>query len=164
MLPDGPAPAIPFHVGEHALAVPGKPSQAPISAGSLTATGLPTGCQIVLQGDTELWRRCDGLMVTAFSPDGRYLAAWHTATGGEFESAYIMDARTGRRVTDTAAASPTTFPAMTSGAMAWEDPSHLLNAFRDGLTRDRETVRLGVDGRLTLTTSASPTTGPHSRF
>lgn len=122
--------------------------------GDLVAARSRDGCQVVLVAQAELWRRCDGFTAAAFSPDGRHLAAWHSATGGEHESAYVLDARTGHRVTDTAAGSPDSFQALPSGALAWEDSRHLLIAFHDGRSGDSAAVRLRLDGRLARATKA----------
>jgi hypothetical protein len=120
----------------------------------LVAGRLRDGCQLVIQGRAELWRRCVGFKLAAFSPDGRYVATWHTETGGEFESAYVLDARTGQRVTDTTVGSPTSFHGMPSGAIAWEDNAHVLISFDDGTSDDWEVLRLGLDGRLERATDA----------
>ena len=128
--------------------------RATAARGELIAGQLRNGCQVVLQARAPLWRRCDGFRLAPFSPDRRYLAAWHTETGGEFESAYILDARTGHRVTDTTVGAPTTFHGMPSGAMAWEDSRHLLMAFDDSRSGDWEVLRLGLDGRLARTSGA----------
>ncbi|MCW2791506.1 MAG: hypothetical protein JWO76_604 [Nocardioides sp.] len=132
--------------------------------GHLVAGQLQHGCQVVLRDEAELWRRCDGFKLAGFSPDGRYLAAWHTATGGEFESAYVLDARTGRVVTSTSVGRPTAFHALPSGAIAWEDSRHLLLAFVDSRSVDWELLRLGLDGRIARTTGAVRAPRPESAF
>jgi hypothetical protein len=137
----------------------GHPQRLPLylgdaAAGTLVAGRLSDGCLVVLDGTTRLWRRCDGLRAAEFSPGGRYLAAWHTATGGEFESAYVLDARTGHTVTTTTDTAPRAFHGMPSGSVAWEDDQHLLLAFDDALSDDWEVLRLGLAGRLTRATGA----------
>lgn len=41
--------------------------------------------------------------------------------------------------------------------MAWEDPHHLLIAFKDGEAGDSEVIRLSIKGRLTTATDAIKT-------
>ncbi len=145
--------------GAWVTGVRGAPRRLPLSSaaaatGELVAGRLRNGCAGVLRGRAELWRRCDGFRLAAFSPDGRYVAAWHTETGGEFESAYVLDARTGRRVTDTSVGSPDSFHGLPSGAIAWEDDRHVLLAYDDGASGDWEVLRLGLGGRLERATGA----------
>jgi hypothetical protein len=124
------------------------------ASGELVAGQLQNGCQVVQDLDTgsELWHTCGGYRIAAFSPDGRYVAAWHTATGGEFESVYVFDARTGRPVTNTTVDAPVGFRGLPSGDVAWEDDSHLLVTYvADG---DWAGVRLGLDGHLERATDA----------
>jgi hypothetical protein len=110
------------------------------------------GCQAVWNSDHRLWRRCGGFKLDAFSPDGRYLAAWHTETGGEFEAVYILDARTGTVVTSTAADAPASFHGLPAESLAWEDTAHLLVSFRVG--REEEILRMDLHGHLHRTTGA----------
>lgn len=127
------------------------------ASGDLVSGQLRNGCQVVwaLRTSTELWHTCAGYRIAGFSPDGHYVAAWHTATGGEFESVVIFDARTGARVTDSTADAPADFHGLPSGDVAWEDDNHLLIAFiADG---DWETLRLALDGHLERATNALQT-------
>lgn len=127
------------------------------AAGNLIAGRNGHGCSVVVRHDTILWRRCGGFKPVVFSPDGRYLAAFHTATGGEFETVVILDAQTGRRVTDSNEGRPSSFHGMPGISLAWEDSRHLLTVFLDRETRDSEVLRLSLDGRLTRATGAIKT-------
>jgi hypothetical protein len=87
----------------------------------------------------------------AFSPDGRHLAAYRTATGGEFETVAILDARTGAVVSDNhglaaLGALPQVPPT------AWDQDGTLLIPYRAGSAWT--IVRLELDGRMTRATSA----------
>lgn len=127
------------------------------ASADLVSGQLRNGCQVVwdLRTSTELWHTCAGYRVAGFSPDGHYVAAWHTATGGEFESVFIFDARTGARVTDSTVDAPADFHGLPSGDVAWEDNNHLLIAFNaDG---DWATLRLALDGHLERATAAFQT-------
>lgn len=121
---------------------------------NLVAGQLRNGCQVVqdLGTSSKLWHTCGGYRIAAFSPDGHYVAAWHTATGGEFESVFIFDAHTGARVTDSTVDAPSDFHGLPSGDVAWEDDSHLLIAFIAG--GDWATLRLALDGHLERATDA----------
>ena len=124
------------------------------ASGDLVAGQLRSGCQVVqdLGTGSELWRTCGGYRIAAFSPDGRYLAAWHTQTGGEYESVSIFDARIGARVTDSTVDARADFHGRAAGDVAWEDDSHLLIAFAaDG---DWATLRLDLNGHLERATDA----------
>jgi hypothetical protein len=96
-----------------------------------------------------LWTK-PGWYTGPFSPDGRYLAAYRTATGGEFETVAILDARTGVVVADNSRldgvqALPDVPPT------AWDVDGTLLVPYRDGSAWT--IVRLGLDGRMTRATS-----------
>lgn len=75
-----------------------------------------------------LWTK-SGWFCAAFSPDGRYLAAYRTATGGELETVAILDARTGEVVTTSDTLGVQALPAPPT---AWEDDQHLLIPYRGG--------------------------------
>ncbi len=131
------------------------------AAGDLVGGRRADGCTVVrdLGAQRDLWTSCDGLRLAAFSPDGRHVAAWHSETGGEFESVRVLDARTGRRIADTTTHSPDGFHALPAGPVAWEDDDHLLGAFYDGRSQSWALVRLGRDGRLERATDAFQTEG-----
>lgn len=75
-----------------------------------------------------LWNRA-GWFAAAFSPDGRYLAAYRTATGGDFETVAILDAHTGAVV---ATSRTPGLPALPSPPTAWEAGDRLLIPYRGG--------------------------------
>lgn len=88
-----------------------------------------------------------------FSPDGRYLAAYRTETGGEFETVAILNARTGEPVA-TSDPSIRALPDLAAqdlaSGTAWDDDGSLLIPYRDG--QSWAVLRLGTDGRTTRAT------------
>ncbi len=121
------------------------------ASGDLVAGSTNEGCQVVLRDEAELWRRCAGFQLVAFSPNGRYVAGFHTATGAEFEEVYVFDALTGRRVSDTTANYTSGFRGLPAGHLAWEDNLHLLLPYRAPATA---VLRLGMNGKLERATGA----------
>ena len=104
-------------------------------------------CSVVsaVSGKT-LWTK-PGWFPAHFSPDGRFLAAYQTATGGEFETIGVLDARTGEVVATNDTANGV--QAIPETPTAWEDHDSLLIPYRGGAWA---VLRLEVDGTITRAT------------
>jgi hypothetical protein len=107
------------------------------------------GTAAVLSASTGkiLWTKARWSVGT-FSPDGRYVAAYRSATGGEFETIGILDARTGHVVAtnaDTAGVG-----ALPETPTAWDDDGSLLVPYRDGGAWT--VLRLETNGTMTRAT------------
>jgi hypothetical protein len=98
-----------------------------------------------------LWTK-PGWTTGRFSPDGQYLAAYRTATGGEFETVAILDARTGKVVARNDAPGLRALPEIMAPATgtAWEDGRSLLIPYRHAGTW--AILRLTADGTLSRAT------------
>ena len=83
-----------------------------------------------------------------FSPDGRYLVAYQSATGGEFETVGILDARTGALVAQNRLDGVQALPAVPP--VAWDSDDSLLIPYRGG--SEWALLRLGTDGTMTRAT------------
>ena len=83
-----------------------------------------------------------------FSPDGRYLAAYQTATGGEFETVAILDARTGAVVARTQLDGIEVLPDVPPAA--WDTDDSLLIPYRG--PGAWAVLRLATDGTMTRAT------------
>jgi hypothetical protein len=106
-----------------------------------------TAAVVTADGKT-LWTK-PGWQTGQFSPDGRHLAAYRSATGGEFETVAILDAHSGKVLTTNATltgirALPAVPPA------AWDEDGGLLIPYRDGSAWT--IVRLGLDGTTSRAT------------
>jgi hypothetical protein len=99
---------------------------------------------------TSLWTKAHWV-AGQFSPDGRYLAAYGSTTGGEHEAVALLDARTGDIVSSTdAAVRALPDVAEPPTGTAWDLDGSLLIPYRDGQTW--AVLRLTVGGQLTRAT------------
>lgn len=112
-----------------------------------------TAAVVSASGGKTLWTK-PGWFTGQFSRDGRYLAAYQAATGGEFETVAILDARTGDVVTRSDAPGLHALPELAGPDMAtgtaWDEGGSLLIPYRDGQTW--AILRLTVHGTLTRAT------------
>jgi len=91
-----------------------------------------------------LWTKAHW-MLGSFSPNGRFLSAYRSATGGEFETVAILDASTGEVVATAATSGIRALPAVPP--TAWEDDADLLIPYRSGSSW--AVLRLTLAGHLT---------------
>jgi hypothetical protein len=125
------------------------------------ASGLVAGTTVADDGTAAVVSASTGKILWTkqhwvtgrFSPDGRHLAAYHSASGGEFETVAILDAHTGARVAATdpsLRALPDLDGFTTATSTAWDEDGSLLIPYRDGQTWT--ILRLTTDGHLTRAT------------
>jgi hypothetical protein len=100
-------------------------------------------------------------MTGGFSPDGRYLAAYQSATGGELETVAILDARSGAIVATSVTPGVQALPAPPA---AWEDDDDLLIPYRGGSSW--ALLRLAPDGSVDRASQVvkSPADAPPFEF
>ena len=120
-------------------------ASASTESGDLVAGASDEGNAVVVSAPNGkvLWAKA-GWTLGSFSPDGEYVAAYQSATGGEFETVAILDARTGKVVATARTPGIQALPAVPPSA--WEDDDDLLIPYRGGSTW--ALVRLSSDGKV----------------
>jgi hypothetical protein len=136
-------------VGTHLAAI--DVARASTDQGDLVAGSDAAGRGLVVSADTgaTLWSSAQWAP-WAFSPDGKYVAATNSPTGGDFSQVAILDARTMAVVAQHALLGNGLF---LEGSPSFEDDTHLLFVGLQQRDQARAVLRLGVDGNLDRATA-----------
>lgn len=130
--------------------------------GDLVAGRISEGAgRVVSASSGQTSWTAPGWQLLAFSPDGRYVAAANSPTGGDYGAIGILDAHTGKVKSSMALLGN---GLSVDGAVAWEDDDSLLFPAYEQSKRTWAILRLSLDGTVHRATDVTRSPGDRPPF